>query len=170
MTTLPRGEAADVHRVVRRRRAVAAAGAVSAGLLVLSACDKPTPLSTITVGQSSVSEEATCGGEGTALKPAELTECLKEKDIKSISVDPDETVRFGVDPDVAKKRWTILMNGQPLTEDSDKTYRTIPGSVFFNAQYGAQGDSTLVSIKAGDGKKDSQTVTGLWSFKLEKDD
>ncbi|MFJ4620000.1 DUF2771 domain-containing protein [Streptomyces sp. NPDC088812] len=170
MTTLPRGEAADVHRAVRRRRAVAAAGAVSAGLLVLSACDKPTPLSTITVGQASVSEEATCGGEGEALQPAALTKCLADKGIASISVDPDETVRFGVDPDVAEKRWTILMNGQPLTEDSDKTYRTIPGSVFFNAQYGAQGDSTLVSIKAGDGKKDSQTVTGLWSFKLEKDD
>ncbi|MFE9624618.1 DUF2771 domain-containing protein [Streptomyces sp. NPDC006527] len=159
-----------LQSAVRRRRAVAAAGAVSAGLLVLSACDKPTPMSTITVGTSSVSAEATCGGEGDALKPAELTACLKDEDIKTISVDPDETVRFGVDPDVAKERWTILMNGQPLTEDSSKTYRTIPGSVFFNAQYGAQGDSTLVSIKAGDGKKDSQTVTGLWSFKLKKDD
>ncbi|MFE0457404.1 DUF2771 domain-containing protein [Streptomyces sp. NPDC058914] len=159
-----------LQSAVRRRRAVAAAGAVSAGLLVLSACDKPTPMSTITVGTSSVSAEATCGGEGDALKPAELTACLKDEDIKTINVDPDETVRFGVDPDVAKERWTILMNGQPLTEDSSKTYRTIPGSVFFNAQYGAQGDSTLVSIKAGDGKKDSQTVTGLWSFKLKKDD
>ncbi|MFF3939115.1 DUF2771 domain-containing protein [Streptomyces phaeofaciens] len=170
MTTMPRGGAADVPGVVRRRRVVAAVGAVSAGLLVLSACEKPTPLSTITVGRTSVSSEATCGGEGDALKAADLTKCLADKDIKSISVDPDETVRFGVDPDVADKRWTILMNGQPLTEDSDKTYRTIPGSVFFNAQYGAQGDSTLVSIKAGDGKKDSQTVTGLWSFKLKKDD
>ncbi|MGW3283804.1 DUF2771 domain-containing protein [Streptomyces sp. NPDC001002] len=170
MTSMPRGEAADMLRAVRRRRAVAAAGAVSAGLLVLSACDKPTPLSTITVGRSSVSEEATCGGEGKALKSADLAACLKDDDIKSISVDPDETVRFGVDPDVADKRWTILMNGQPLTEDSDKTYRTIPGSVFFNAQYGAQGNSTLVSIKAADGKKNSNTVTGLWSFKLKKDD
>ncbi|MFG2128892.1 DUF2771 domain-containing protein [Streptomyces sp. NPDC048751] len=156
---------------VRRRRAVAAAGAVSAGLLVLSACDKPTPMSTITVGRSSVSEEATCGGEGDALKAADLAACLKDTgDVKSISVDPDETVRIGVDPDVADKRWTILMNGQQLTEDSDKTYRTIPGSVFFNAQYGAQGNSTLVSIRAGDGKKESQTVTGLWTFKLKKDD
>jgi hypothetical protein len=55
------------------------------------------------------------------------------------------------------------MNGQPLTESSTKTYRTIPGSVFFNAQYGASGNSTLVSIKEGESK-----VTGLWSFKLEK--
>ncbi len=164
MTTLPRGEAADVHRAVRRRRAVAAAGAVSAGLLVLSACDKPTPLATITVGSSSVHTEATCGGEGDALKTPDLAKCLKNKNLESISVDPDETVRFGVDPEIADEGWTILMNGQPLTDSSKKTYRTIPGSVFFNAQYGASGDSTLVSIK--EGEKD---VTGLWSFKLKKD-
>ena len=159
-----------LQSVVRRRRAVAAAGAVSAGLLVLSACDKPTPLSTITVGRSSVSSEATCGGEGKTLQTADLAKCLKDNDIKSIKVDPDETVRFGVDPEIADKRWTILMNGQPLVEDSDKTYRTIPGSVFFNAQYGAQGNSTLVTIKAGDGKKASQNATGLWSYKHKKDD
>ncbi|WP_432137412.1 MULTISPECIES: DUF2771 domain-containing protein [unclassified Streptomyces] len=154
---------------MRRRRAVAAAGAVSAGLLVLSACDKPTPMATITVDTSSVSEEATCGGEGEVLTDPEITECLKDKDIKSIKVDPDETVRFGVDPEMADKHWTILMNGQQLTDESTKTYRAIPGSVFFNEQYGAQGDSTLVSIRTGDGKDDSQKATGLWSFKLEKD-
>ncbi|MDN0194147.1 DUF2771 domain-containing protein [Streptomyces sp. S.PNR 29] len=153
-----------LQSVVRRRRAVAAAGAVSAGLLVLSACDKPTAMSTITVGRSSVSSEATCGGEGKALQSADLTQCLKDQDIKTIDVDPDETVRFGVDPEIADEGWTILMNGQPLTDSSTKTYRTVPGSVFFNAQYGASGNSTLVSIK--EGEKD---VTGLWSFKLKKD-
>ncbi|MEU6552983.1 DUF2771 domain-containing protein [Streptomyces sp. NPDC046915] len=150
--------------VVRRRRAVAAAGAVSAGLLLLSACDKPTPMSTITVGTSSVNSEATCYNDGDALDTASLTKCLKDTDLKSIKVDPDETVRFGVDPKIADNGWTILMNGQPLTDSSKKTYRTIPGSVFFNAQYGAQGNSTLVSIKEGE-----KTVTGLWSFKLKKD-
>jgi hypothetical protein len=157
----------------RRRRAVAAAGAVGAGLLVLSACDKPTPISTITVGTSSVSSEASCyaDGDGDAkeLKTAEVTECLKkdtakDSDVKSIKVDPDENVRFGVDPKIADKGWTILLNGNPLTDSTTKTYRTIPGSVFFNAQYGAQGDSTLVSIK--EGEKD---VTGVWSFRLKKD-
>jgi hypothetical protein len=164
MTTLPRGAAALSHRAVRRRRAVAAAAAVSAGLLVLSACDKPTAMSTITVGDSTVSSEATCGGEGEALKTAALNACLKDKGVEEISVDPDATVRFGVDPDVADNGWTILMNGQPLTDSSTKTYRTIPGSVFFNAQYGAQGDSTLVSIKEGE-----KETTGLWSFRLKKD-
>ncbi|MGW0134204.1 DUF2771 domain-containing protein [Streptomyces sp. NPDC003299] len=152
-----------LHSVVRRRRAVAAAGAVSAGLLVLSACDKPTPVSTITVGRSSVNSEATCYNDGNAIKTSELSKCLKAD--KSITVDPDETVRFGVDPDIADKGWTILMNGQPLTDSSKKTYRTIPGSVFFNAQYGASGNTTFVSIK--EGEKD---VNGIWSFKLKKGD
>ncbi|WP_445526784.1 DUF2771 domain-containing protein [Streptomyces cyslabdanicus] len=153
-----------LHSAVRRRRAVAAAGAVSAGLLVLSACSKPTPLSTITVGTTSVSSEANCYNDGNALKTADLAKCLKSKDIKTVKVDPDDTVRFGVDPKIAETGWTILMNGQPLTDSSTKTYRTIPGSVFFNAQYGASGNSTLVSIK--EGEKD---VRGLWSFKLTKE-
>lgn len=160
----------SMQPAVRRRRAAAVVGAVGAGVLVLSACDKPTPVATVTVGSSSVNEEATCGGEGKSLTSATLAKCLKDDDIRSIKVDPDETVRFGVDPAIADKRWTILMNGQPLTEDSSKTYRTIPGSVFFNAQYGAQGNSTLVTIKAADGKANSNTVTGLWSFRLKKDD
>ncbi|EFL40724.1 conserved hypothetical protein [Streptomyces griseoflavus Tu4000] len=154
-----------MQSVVRRRRAVAAAGAVSAGLLVLAACDKPTPMATITVGSDSVSSEATCGGEGEAIKAADLNKCLQDKGIDEISVDPTETVRFGVDPDIADKGWTILMNGQPLVESSKKTYQAIPGSVFFNAQYGAQGNSTLVSIKEGESE-----TTGLWSFRLKKSD
>ncbi|MER6530394.1 DUF2771 domain-containing protein [Streptomyces sp. NPDC001508] len=147
----------------RRRRAVAAAGAVSAGLLVLTACEKPTPIATVTVGTNSVNSEATCYNDDKALDTAALGNCLKDTDIKSITVDPEETVRFGVDPKIADSGWTILMNGQPLTDSSTKTYRTIPGSVFFNAQYGAQGNSTLVSVKEGD-----KTVKGLWSFKLKK--
>ncbi|WP_329135484.1 DUF2771 domain-containing protein [Streptomyces sp. NBC_00670] len=156
----------SLQSAVRRRRAVAAAGAVSAGLLLLSACDKPTPRATITVGKDSVSSEASCyNDDDKALSTSELQSCIKDKDIESIKVDPDATVRFGVDPDIADKGWTILMNGQPLVESSTKTYRTIPGSVFFNAQYGASGDSTKVSIQEGDDKK----VTGLWNFTFKKD-
>lgn len=164
MTTLPRGAAAPRHRAVRRR-AVAAAGAVTAGLLVLAACDKPTPMATVTVGSDSVSSEATCGGEGEALSTEALNSCLQDESIDEISVDPTETVRFGVDPEIADNGWTILMNGQPLVESSKKTYQAIPGSVFFNAQYGAQGDSTLVTIQEGEGE-----ATGLWSFRLNKQD
>lgn len=164
MTSLPRGRAANGQRAARRRRAVATVGAVSAGLLALSACDKPTPLATVTVGDNSVSSETDCYNDGDAVKTADLAKCLQSKNVKSIKVDPDATVRFGVDPKIADKGWTILMNGQPLTDSSTKTYRTIPGSVFFNEQYGAKGNSTIVSIKEG-----AKDVSGLWSFKLQKD-
>jgi hypothetical protein len=153
--------------VARHRRTVAAVGAVGAGLLVLSACDKPTPLATVTVGSNSVNTEASCYDDGNALKLSDLQGCLKKTaDVQKIKVDTDETVRFGVDPDIADKGWTILMNGQPLTDSSKKTYRTVPGSVFFNQQYGATGSATTVTILSGGNSK----AYGTWSFKLEKKD
>lgn len=165
MTSLPRGGAARQFSSAKRRRAVATLGAVSAGLLALSACDKPTPVATVTVGTNSVNSEASCYNGGDKLDAKKLASCLKDKDIETIKVDPDASVRFGVDPDIAEKGWTILMNGQPLTEASKKTYRTIPGNVFFNEQYGASGGSTTVSIVEGSGT----SASGLWSFKLDKD-
>lgn len=144
---------------------MAAVGALGAGLLVLTACNKPTPLATVTVGRDTVNSEASCHKDGKALAASSLEGCLKDKKAKSIKVDPDETVRFGVDPEIADKGWTILMNGQPLTDASKKTYRTVPGSVFFNQQYGATGGSTTVTILEGQDSK----AYGLWSFKLKKD-
>ncbi|GGS04400.1 lipoprotein [Streptomyces aureoverticillatus] len=159
-----------VHRSARRRRTVAALGAVSAGLLVLSACDKPTPLATVTVGSKSVHTEASCYNDGDELEQSAVEKCLKDmKDVKSITVDPDEKVRFGVDPEIADKGWTLLMNGQPLTEASKKTYVVIPGSVFFNQQYGGGGKSTTVSLLEGGKAKGGAKATGLWSFKFKKD-
>ncbi|MFG2501739.1 DUF2771 domain-containing protein [Streptomyces sp. NPDC048441] len=168
MTSLLRGGAALVSSSARRRRSVAALGAVSAGLLVLSACDKPTPIATVTIGSNSVNTEASCYNDGKELKPSQLQGCLKDKDIESIKVDPDEKVRFGVDPEIADKGWTLLMNGQPLTEASKKTYVVIPGSVFFNQQYGGGTSATTVSLLEG-GKGSQAKATGLWSFKLKKD-
>ncbi|MER5491342.1 DUF2771 domain-containing protein [Streptomyces sp. NPDC002454] len=170
MTSLPAAEphlksAPATGRPRRLRRTVAAVGAVSAGLLVLSACEKPTPVATVTVGDDSVTSEASCYQDGDAIKPADVEKCLKDMDdVKSITVNPDETVRFGVDVGIADKEWTILLNGQRLTDYSKNTYRTVPGSVFFNQQYGASGTSTTVTIAEGGENK----VTGLWTFRLKK--
>jgi hypothetical protein len=164
MTMLPRGEAADVHRAVRRRRVVVAAGLVSAGLLALSACEKPTPVATVTVGTSSVGSEATCYNDGDALDAKSLAKCVKNVgNAKSIKVDQDETVRIGVDPKIADTGWVLLVNGQQFTDVSNKTYRTIPGSAFFNQQYGTQGDTNTVTVRMG-----SKSNQGMWSFKLKK--
>jgi hypothetical protein len=158
-----------MHSAARRRRAVAAVGAVSAGLLVLSACDAPSPVASVTVGTDTVHTEASCYNDGKAINSEELTSCLQDKDVPSLKVNQDETVRFGVDPEIADNRWVILMNGRPLVEDSSRTYRTIPGSVFFSSQYGAQGDSTVVAVQALDADDKAKT-TGLWTFKLKRGD
>ncbi|MBL1081880.1 DUF2771 domain-containing protein [Streptomyces actinomycinicus] len=149
---------------VVRRRAVAVAGAVSAGLLVLSACDKPTPVATLTVGQDSVNSEALCYNDGDALDAESLKKCLKKADdAKSIKVGQDETVRIGVDPEIAKQGWVVLVNGRPFSDVSKETYRTIPSSAFFNVQYGTQGETNTLAIQSGEKAK-----KGLWTFKLKK--
>ncbi|MFI9247011.1 DUF2771 domain-containing protein [Streptomyces sp. NPDC053086] len=153
-----------LQSVVRRRRAVAVAGAVSAGLLVLSACDKPSPVATITVGRDSVNSEALCYNDGKALDADSVKDCVKNAgDAKSIKVGQDETVRIGVDTKIADAGWIVLVNGRQFTDSSKETYRTIPSSAFFNLQYGTQGDTNTLAIQMGE-----KTKKGYWSFKLKK--
>ncbi|MFI9341374.1 DUF2771 domain-containing protein [Streptomyces sp. NPDC052773] len=153
-----------LQSVVRRRRAVAAAGAVSAGLLVLTACDKPTPVATITVGSSSVNDEAICYNDGDKLDEKSLAKCAENtKDVKSIEVEQGETVRFGVDPEIAENGWVVLVNGRQFTEVTKNTYTTLPSNAFFNAQYGSQGATNTVSIQEG-----QKGVKGVWTFKVEQ--
>ncbi|MER8231108.1 DUF2771 domain-containing protein [Streptomyces sp. NPDC101490] len=148
------------------RRAAVALGAVSAGLLVLSACDKPTPVATLTVGTDSIHSEAACYNDGEAIKESQIQQCLNKKAEKSISVAMDDKIRFGVDPDIAENGWTIFLGGQQAEpEPYKKTYRTIPASAFFSTQSGEATNSTQVTIVENTGKK----LTGIWHFQLKKE-
>ncbi|MFE3329086.1 DUF2771 domain-containing protein [Streptomyces sp. NPDC059176] len=150
----------------KHRRAAAALGAVSAGLLVLSACDKPTPLATVTVGTNSVHTEAACYNDGEAIKESQIQGCLNKKAEKSITVSADDKIRFGVDPEIADNGWTIFIGGERAEQEPyHKTYRTIPASAFFSSPTGEATSSSQVSIVETTGKK----LTGIWHFKLQKD-
>ncbi|WP_411079762.1 DUF2771 domain-containing protein [Streptomyces sp. cmx-18-6] len=147
------------------RRIGVALGAVSAGLLVLSACDKPTPLATVTVGSDSVHTEAACYNDGEAIKESLIQGCLNKKPEKTIKVAMDDKVRFGVDPEVGERGWTLFINGQQAEpEPFKKTYRSILGSAFFSSQTGAPASKTNVSIVETNGSK----LTGVWQFELKK--
>jgi hypothetical protein len=150
----------------KRRRAAAALGAVSAGLLVLSACgDKPTPLVTVTVGTDSVAAEAACYNDGEAIKESLLQDCLSKKPAKTVEVDLDDKVRMGVDPEIADNGWTLLFGGQPVEQEPyKKTYRTIPGNAFFSSQTGELTSKTVVSVMETSGNK----VLGIWNLQFEK--
>lgn len=151
----------------RARRSVAALGAVSIGLLLLSACDKPTPLATVTVGTSSVSAESACH-DGTELSTDKVQECLSGlKNAKTIDYARGDTLRLGVEPEVVEdgKKWQAVLDGQPITEPSSNTYRSFPGADVFAT--GGQGEApsskklAIVQV-AEDGKPLS-----VWSFNLK---
>ncbi|WP_432249045.1 DUF2771 domain-containing protein [Streptomyces sanyensis] len=150
----------------KRRRAAAALGAVSAGLLVLSACDKPTPLVTVTVGTESVHAEATCYNDGEAIKESEVQKCLTEGTPTKISFGLDDKVRIGVDPEIADNGWTLLFGAQPVEQEPyKKTYRTIPGNAFFSSATGEPTSSVDVNVMETEGSK----VIGIYRFQFEKD-
>ncbi|MCX4629209.1 MULTISPECIES: DUF2771 domain-containing protein [unclassified Streptomyces] len=151
----------------RGRRSVAALGAVSAGLLLLSACDKPTPLATVTVGTSSVSTEAACSDDK-ELSMDKVQECLTDmKDAKTIEYGRGDTLRLGVEPEVVEdgKRWQAVLDGQPITEPSSNTYRSFPGADLFAT--GGQGEApsskklNIVQV-AEDGKP-----LAVWAYNVK---
>ncbi|MFF4186986.1 DUF2771 domain-containing protein [Streptomyces sp. NPDC001691] len=154
----------------RTRRAGVALAAASAGLLVLSACDKPTPLATVTVGTNSVNTEASCrGDDGKPLAEDKLTSCLSGvKDAKSIDYAPGATLRLGVDPKVVEdgSKWIALLDGSPITEASAQTYRSFPGAdVFSTGGQGAAPKEKKVSIVQVN--KDNKPES-VWSFTLKR--
>ncbi|GAA4913662.1 DUF2771 domain-containing protein [Streptomyces coeruleoprunus] len=151
----------------RARRAGVALGAVSAGLLVLSACEKPTPLATVTVGSNSVHTEASCY-DSDGLKESKVQECLNQKGGKTVEVSMDDRVHFGVDPEVAEHGWTLFLDGQRAEQEPyTKTYRTIGASAFFAGQMGAAApESVRVSILETDSK--SKKAIGVYHFQLKK--
>lgn len=158
----------SLRMTAKGRRTAAALGAVSAGLLVLSACDKPTPLATVTVNGDSVHTEAACYEHGKAIGEHEIKSCLQKEAEKSVTVGMDDKVRFGVDPEVAERGWTLFIGGQPAEQEPyKKTYRSIPGNVFFSAgQSGATLKKAQVSLVETDGNK----LMGIWHFELKKGD
>ncbi|MFG3498705.1 DUF2771 domain-containing protein [Streptomyces sp. NPDC047928] len=149
----------------RARRAGAALGAVSAGLLVLSACEKPTPLATVTVGSESLSSEALCYNDGEAIKESEQQKCLNKKSGKTIEVSMDDKIRFGVEPEMAENGWTLFINGQQAEQEPyKKTYRTIPANAFFASQMGEETNKVQISVVETKGRK----LVGIWHFELKK--
>ncbi|MBT2477705.1 DUF2771 domain-containing protein [Streptomyces sp. ISL-94] len=152
----------------RARRSVAALGAVSAGLLLLSACDKPTPLATVTVGSSSVSVEAACHGGKEPLSMDKVQECLTNlKGAKTVEYARGDTLRLGVEPDVVEdgKKWQAVLDGQPITEPSENTYRSFPGADVFAT--GGQGEAPASKKLAFVQVAEDGKPLSVWTFNLK---
>ncbi|MEW2545895.1 DUF2771 domain-containing protein [Streptomyces sp. NPDC047002] len=154
----------------KARRAGVVLGAVSAGLLVLSACDKPTPLATVTVGSDSVHSEAGCYNGGKALQTSTAQSCLNEKADHTITVGPDDTIGFGVDPALTDgdNGWALFLNGQQAeAQPSTATYRPIPAASFFQPDQTTGQAPKSVQVAIVESNKTSPSIRGIWHFELK---
>jgi hypothetical protein len=154
----------------KARRAGVVLGAVSAGLLVLSACDKPTPLATVTVGSKSVHTEASCYNDGKALPTSEAQSCLGEKADHTISVGPDDTIGFGVEPALTDNGngWALFLNGQQAeAQPSTATYRPIPAASFFQPDQTTGQTPKTVQVAIVESNKKTPSIRGIWHFELK---
>ncbi|MDX2695885.1 hypothetical protein Sipo8835_29270 [Streptomyces ipomoeae] len=162
MTSQPRGGAANRHS----RRAAATLGAVSAGLLVLSACDEPTPMATVTLGKESVHTEAECYEK---LSVEQVQKCTKEKPSESIELPQGETLRVGVDPEISKTGWALWIDGEQATNPFKKTYYTFENADLFAVQPGQQAKKSL-TISVVEQNKEGTEFKGVWNFTLTNPD
>ncbi|WFB08861.1 hypothetical protein LRS74_18795 [Streptomyces sp. LX-29] len=153
------------------RRAAAAVGAVTLGLVALTACDKPTPLATVTVGSTSKTTEATkgCYTDGKALEEEKWRACLNREGTRTLTVHSGEKVRVGVDPEIAESGWTLVAGGRVVVDDTKATYRSFDSDLLFvrqdeTGQLIPLKEVTLTVVEAGEsGPK------GLWHFNLKQE-
>jgi|SRR5689334_22331877 len=157
------------------RRAATTLGALSLGLVALTACDKPTPLATVTVDTRSVTGEAVdkCYANGVKLPDVIFQKCLATTAKEHhITVGLGDKVRVGVDPKVAKKGWLIANGSQLVTPEllKDTTYWTLDSGALFNQQDPQTGGTntvkevTLNIVESGD--LTGRDTYGIWKIKL----
>lgn len=150
------------------RRSAAAVGAVALGLFALSACTKPTPLATVTVGQDSVHSEASCYDNGKPLSQDTFKTCVNKTPEHTVKVHATDKLHLGVDPAIANKGWVVFSGSTQRTGVINKqTYYTFPdaGSLFVDSSTG-QSSKTVELNLLETGAQNSGTA-GVWKVKLE---
>lgn len=148
------------------RRSAAAASAVALGLFALSACSKPTPLATVTVGKGTVNAEAACYNNGKPLTSEILQSCLAKQPTHTVKVRQTDYIHIGVEPAMAKNGWLLIGNSMQKTSLIKDTYRTFNGQSLFLDQMTGQPSSSLV-LNIVESAGDNSGALGVWKFKLE---
>jgi hypothetical protein len=142
------------------RRAATAIGAISLGLIALTACDKPTALATVTVGSKSIHAEAIskCFANNKKLPQEIFVACLQAKPTHHITVPVGDEVRIGVDPSIGDKGWLVVQGTTLATNEllKHKTYWQIDSAQLFTTQDPQSGQTqvaksvTLNVVESGD--------------------
>ncbi|UGY92073.1 DUF2771 domain-containing protein [Streptomyces gobiensis] len=161
----------------RATRTAIAVGAVTLGLVALSACQKPTPVATLTAGSDSAHTEAACYKGGERLGKKDFASCVEKfraDEVREIKVSEGDNIGFGVEPAISENGWQVFVNGQPALGTFKSTYRTFEADYIFSiaaraAQSQALPKSANVSIvEAKESTTSDDEYYGVWHFKVEK--
>jgi hypothetical protein len=150
-------------------RTAAALGAATLGLLATTACEKPTPLMTVTVGSETVTTEAACYAEsGESLKRDEGFACLKKKADTTITLSQGDRVHVGVEPEMADAGWVFFVNQRPMAaEELGSTYQTFDAGQWFQPQPGQQSVPDEVTLSVATLGEDD--LEGVWNIKVKRE-
>ncbi len=174
------GGGAGSLRGMTIRRSAAAVGAVALGLMALSACSKPTPLATVTVGDTSVNSQAErdapCWNDGKKLSMAQIQGCVADKNAPgaTVTANANDKVHLGVEPDIADAGWVVLYaqdGGQPqqltnLNKKSTYTTLTAPVAALFQNQQ-TQATAKSVDLFFLKTTGDLTNTTQVWKFRVK---
>ncbi|GAA3869487.1 hypothetical protein [Streptomyces sedi] len=165
------------NRGRRAIRTTLALGTVSLGVLVLSACEKPSPNAHFTLDSSSSSKETAsdCYGHGEPLGAERALECFSTDDNRAtFSSTPGDTFRIGVDADVAEEGWLLFVNDQLYrAEPFTGTYRSFPSDQLFQmvqqqATPGAPPVAEDLRLSVAQVREDYDIET-IWSSQTEEE-
>lgn len=141
-------------------------GAVIAGAVALTGCEKPNPGATVWSGTNSEHATALCWSfdAATPIDEAQCAASLSEEaaagmQFPEVAVAEGNTMGISVDPVVADNGWTPVIGGKPLTGEPITspywrfTFPQQPPEEGFELQILANGESP-------------EQLRGVWAFKI----
>ena len=153
---------------MQARRRLAVALAVSAALVGLTGCDKPTPLVTLYSGNASVHDTALSycfEGQDPAAQPGSADACRYDtgRTPKVLKVRPGDEVTVDVSKDLADAGWYVALRGS-----GDQASRLATQSehvTSFQPDF-SRSPTIVVEVQKLTSPSDNATSVGLWSFTI----
>ncbi|MDT0268149.1 hypothetical protein RM844_17850 [Streptomyces sp. DSM 44915] len=166
------------NRGRRAIRTTLAIGTVSLGVLVLSACEKPSPNAHFTLDSSSKSRETAsdCYGHGEPLGAERARDCLVGTENRvTFTSTPGDTFRIGVDAHVAEEGWLLFVNEQLYrAEPFTGTYRSFPSDQLFQmvqqqATPGSPPVAEELRLSVAQIRADDYDIETIWASQTQEE-
>ncbi len=149
-----------------------AAGAATASLLVLTACEQPSPLVTVVSGGQSVNDEATSycfDGQDASKQPGTPGGCsFDERKPRLVRVQQGEQVGIDVSKEISDKAWIVVIAPQGGQAEQQQEQASAPQDEhYFTFTPQFQGGTPLdLQVRSLASDAPNAQVTGVWRFVL----